>query len=74
MLSTNPIGYLRKMEEVLRTAEQKNRLTGLYIEIESSTVSAWCAFLREMIEAAEGGLEREMTEQLPIAAALPKET
>ena len=50
---TNPVSYLRKMEEVLRLADRKNRLSGLYIEIEDGTVSAWCEFLREVIAAQE---------------------
>jgi len=50
---TNPVYYLRKMEEVLRLAERKNNLNGLYIEIGNDTANAWCEFLREIIAAQE---------------------
>lgn len=53
MLHTNPVDFLKQMEETLRKADCKNRLTGLYIEIEYSTAQIWLRFLKEMIEANE---------------------
>jgi len=49
----DPIDFIRKMEEVLRTAPTKQDLNGSYIEVRSMTVTNWCAFLREMIAASE---------------------
>ena len=50
-LYANPIDFLKKMEEVLRTSPRKNSLSGLYIEIGDDTAINWAAFLREMIAA-----------------------
>ena len=49
----NQIDRLKKMEEVLRIAPRKDSLSGLYIEIQDETATAWAEFLREIIAAQE---------------------